>query len=120
MEATRKPVAPASRIVTCASQACAVQACNNAHPAQQEHVVSLTTLPSTELSHPAGMHHAAIRRPPQNAASWLDWISDTLSQEYIKLQSLVKSVDHRNTVSDTVCSQAKIVLGCAMLCRNAV
>jgi len=44
----------------------------------------------------------------------IDWISDTLSQGYTNLQSLVKCLDHRNIVSDTVCSQAKAVLGCAM------
>ena len=44
----------------------------------------------------------------------IDWISDTLSQEYTNLQSLLKCLDHTNIVSDTVCSQAKVVLGCAM------
>ena len=49
--------------------------------------------------------------------SLIDWIqiySDTLSQGYTNLQSLVKCLDHRNIVSDTVCNQAKAVLGCAM------
>jgi len=46
--------------------------------------------------------------------SLIDWISDILSQGYTNLQSLVKCLDHRNIVSDTVCSQAKAVLGCAM------
>ena len=44
----------------------------------------------------------------------IDWISDTLSQEYTNLQSLLKCLDHTNIVSDTACSQAKVVLGCAM------
>ena len=30
----------------------------------------------------------------------IDWISDTLSQGYTNLQSLVKCLDHRNIVSD--------------------
>ena len=46
--------------------------------------------------------------------SLIDWISDALSQGYTNLQSLVKCLDHRNIVSDTVCIQAKVVLGCAM------
>ena len=41
----------------------------------------------------------------------LDWISDTRSQGYTDLQSLVKCLDHRNIVSDTACSQARVVLG---------
>ena len=45
----------------------------------------------------------------------IDWISDTLSQGYINLQSLVKCLGHRSIVSDAVCSQAKVVLGCAIL-----
>ena len=44
----------------------------------------------------------------------VDWISDTRSQGYTGLQSLVKCLDHRALMSDTVCSQAKVVLGCAM------
>ena len=44
----------------------------------------------------------------------IDWISDTLSQGYTDLQSLVKCLDHRDIVSDTGCSQAKVVIGCAM------
>jgi hypothetical protein len=44
----------------------------------------------------------------------IDWISDTRSQGYTDLQSLVKCLDHRDIVSDTACSQAKVVLGCAM------
>ena len=43
----------------------------------------------------------------------IDWISDTLSQGCIDLQSLVKCLDHRGIVSvlDTVyvCIQAKVV-----------
>ena len=46
--------------------------------------------------------------------SLIDWILDTLSQGYTNLQSLVKCLDHRDIVSDTVCSQAKVMLGCAM------
>ncbi len=44
----------------------------------------------------------------------IDWISNTRSQGYTDLQSLVKCLDHRDIVSDTACSQAKVVLGCAM------
>ncbi len=45
MQETGKIVAPTSRIVTLMySHACAVQACKHAHPAQHEHVVSLTAL----------------------------------------------------------------------------
>ena len=54
------------------------------------------------------------RTPRTSGASLIDWISDTLSQEYTNLQSLLKCLDHTNIVSDTVCSQAKVVLGCAM------
>ena len=39
-------------------------------------------------------------------ASLIDWISDTLSQGYTHLQSLVKCLDHRGIASITVCSQA--------------
>ena len=46
--------------------------------------------------------------------SLINWISDTLSQGYTSLQSLVKCLGHRNIVSDTVCSQVQVVLGCAM------
>ena len=46
--------------------------------------------------------------------SLIDWISGTLSQGYTNLQSLVKCLGHRHIVSDPVCSQAKVVLGCAM------
>lgn len=49
-EATGKTVAPASHTVTLMhSHACALQACKNAHPAQQEHVLLLTALPWTKL-----------------------------------------------------------------------
>ena len=41
----------------------------------------------------------------------VDWISDTRSQGYTGLQSLVKCLDHRDIMSDTACSQAKVVLG---------
>ncbi len=44
----------------------------------------------------------------------VDWIPHTRSQKYTGLQSLVKCLHHREIVSDTVCSQAKVVLGCAM------
>ena len=49
------------------------------------------------------------------------WISDTLSQGYTDLQSLVKCLDHRNSVSDTGCSQAKVVhvLGAIQMHCNA-
>ncbi len=40
--------------------------------------------------------------------SLIDWISDTLSQGYTNLQSLVKCLDHRGIASDTVCSQARL------------
>ena len=56
---------------------------------------------------------------PDISFALIDWISDALSQGYTNLQSLVKCLDHKNIVSDTVCSQAKIVLGCAMH-RNAL
>jgi hypothetical protein len=46
--------------------------------------------------------------------SLIDWISDTRSQGCTNLQSLVKCLDHRDIVSDTVCSQAKVALDCAM------
>ncbi len=48
--------------------------------------------------------------------SLIDRISDTRSQGYTDLQSLVTCLDHRGIVLvlDTVCSQAKVVLGCAM------
>ena len=44
------------------------------------------------------------------------WISDTLSQGYTDLQSLLKCLDHRGIVLvlDTRCSQARAVLGCAI------
>jgi len=53
-----------------------------------------------------------------NYVPLIDWISDTRSQGCIDLQSLVKCLDHRGIVLvlDTVyaCSQARVVLGCAM------
>ena len=42
------------------------------------------------------------------AVPLIDWISDTLSQGYTNLQSLVKCLDHRGIASDTVCSQARL------------
>ena len=39
---------------------------------------------------------------------FIDWISDTLSQGYTTLQSLVKCLDHRGIVSNTVCIQARL------------
>jgi len=52
------------------------------------------------------------------AVPLVDWISDTRSQGCTDLQSLVKCLDHRGValVLDTVyaCSQARVVLGCAM------
>ena len=48
----------------------------------------------------------------QLSDSLTDWMSDTRSQGYTDLQSLVKCLDHRFIVSDTACSQAKVVLGC--------
>jgi len=48
----------------------------------------------------------------QLSDSLTDWMSDTRSQGYTDLQSLVKCLDHRVIVSDTACSQAKVVLGC--------
>ena len=46
----------------------------------------------------------------------IGWMSDTLSQTYTDLQSLVKCLDHGGIVLvlDTVCSQARAVLGRAM------
>ena len=44
--------------------------------------------------------------------SSINWISDTLFQGYTNLQSLVKCLDPRDVVSDTVCSQTKVVSGC--------
>ena len=43
-------------------------------------------------------------------------ISDTRSQGYTDLQNWLKCLDHRGGVLmlDTVCSQARVVLGCAM------
>ena len=43
--------------------------------------------------------------------SLIGWVSDTLSQGYTNLQSLVKCLDHRVIVSvlNTVCSQARAV-----------
>jgi hypothetical protein len=41
-------------------------------------------------------------------ASLIDWISDTRSQGYTNLQSLVRCLDHRDIASDTVCSQARL------------
>jgi len=38
----------------------------------------------------------------------IDWISDTLSQGYTNLQSLVKCLDHRGIASDTVRIQARL------------
>ena len=42
------------------------------------------------------------------SVSLIGWVSDTLSQGYTELQSLVKCLDHRGIVLvlDTVCSQA--------------
>ncbi len=48
--------------------------------------------------------------------SLVDWISDTRFQGYTVLQSLVKCLDHRDIMSDTACSQAKGLLGCAIHC----
>lgn len=39
---------------------------------------------------------------------------DTLSQRNANLQSLEKCLDYRDIASVAVCSQAKVVLGCAM------
>ncbi len=50
---------------------------------------------------------------------WIDKISDTCSQGYTDLQTLVKCLDHRDVVLDMACSQKKVVLGCAMH-RNAL
>ena len=36
------------------------------------------------------------------------WLSDTRCQRYIKLQSLVKCLDHTDIVSVTICSQARL------------
>jgi len=53
------------------------------------------------------VHYVALQ-----SASLIDWISDTRSQGYTDLQSLAKCLDDRDIVSDTACSQAKVVLGC--------
>ncbi len=43
----------------------------------------------------------------------IGWTSDTRCfQGCTDLQTLVKCLDHRGTVLDTVCRQAKVVLGC--------
>ena len=47
--------------------------------------------------------HASCDMP-----SLIDWTSDTHSQGYTNLQNLVKCLDHRDIVSDTVCSQARL------------
>ena len=47
-------------------------------------------------------------------ASLVGWTSDTRSQGYTDLQSLVQCLHHTDTMSDTAYSQAKVVLGCAM------
>jgi len=39
----------------------------------------------------------------------MDWVSDTRSQGYTDLQSLIECLGHSGTVSDTVCIQAKAV-----------
>ena len=61
-------------------------------------------------------NHTAAKM--QQLFSLIGWISDTCSQGYTDLQSLVKCLDHRGAVLvlDTVyvCSQARVVLGCAM------
>jgi len=44
--------------------------------------------------------HASCDMP-----SLTDWTSDT---EYTDLQSLVKCLNHRDSVSDTVCSEARL------------
>ena len=54
--------------------------------------------------------NSGLDRMALKPLSLVDWISDALSQGYTNLQSLVKCLDHRNIVSDTVCSQAKVVL----------
>ena len=48
------------------------------------------------------------------------WQDQThVPQEYTNVQSLVKCPDHGDIASDTACSQAKVVLSCAMR-RNAL
>ena len=51
-----------------------------------------------------------------NSACLIGWISDTLSQGYTDLQSVAKCLDHGGIVLvlDTVCSQARAVVGSAM------
>jgi len=51
-------------------------------------------------------HDGATMVSVQMLLSLIGWISDTLSQGYTYLQSLVKCLDHRDTASDMVCSQA--------------
>ncbi len=54
------------------------------------------------------------------AGPLVDWISDTLSQGYTGLQSLVKCLDHRDIMSDTACSQAKVVYALLAECESAL
>ena len=49
-----------------------------------------------------------IPRTAMEAISLIDWISDTLSQGYTNLQSLVECLDHRGIASDTAYSQARV------------
>ena len=56
------------------------------------------------LPRPCHLHTGASLSHFSYDFSLLDWISDTLSQGYANLQSLVKCLDHTGIVSDTVCS----------------
>ena len=61
-------------------------------------------------------NYAKVRFLFSEVSCLIGWISDALSHGHIDLQSLVKCLDHRgiDLVLDTVCSQARAVLGCAM------
>ncbi len=61
-------------------------------------------------------HASQVLMVDTNCVSLIDWISDTRSQGCTDLQSLVKCLDHRGIVLDTVyaCNQAGVVLGCTM------
>ena len=70
---------------------------------------------STHISE--GPHKIQFEQIQGDHISWftchlslIDWISDTRSQGYINLQSLVKCLDHRGVASGTytVCSQARL------------
>ncbi len=67
--------------------------------------VSLDYWPATKLT-PHEIETEMLS--PRHWLSLVDWISDTLSQGYTNLQSLVKCLDHRGVPPDTLCSQARL------------